>query len=76
MSVMILHIRRFFYGVVTIEKDGNNKSALRAYKDEKEYSDEVPNAHNISLLELRGDFFLNMKTVKLQRQRRLFFLKR
>ena len=46
------------YGVVTIEKDGDNKYALRAYKDEKEYSDEVPNAQNISLLELRGDFTL------------------
>ena len=53
------------YGVVTIEKDGDNKYALRAYKDEKEYSDEVPNAQNISLLELRGDFTLKYENGKI-----------
>lgn len=52
-------------GVVTIEKDGDNKYALRAYKDEKEYSDEVPNAQNISLLELRGDFTLKYENGKI-----------
>jgi len=41
------------YGVVTIEKDGDNKYALRAYKDEKEYSDEVPNAQNNFAVTLR-----------------------
>ena len=53
------------YGVVTIEKDGDNKYALRAYKDEKEYSDEVTNAQNISLLELRGDFTLKYENGKI-----------
>lgn len=53
------------YGVVTIEKDGDNKYVLRAYKDEKEYSDEVPNAQNISLLELRGDFTLKYENGKI-----------
>ena len=48
-----------------MKKDGDNKYALRAYKDEKEYSDEVPNAQNISLLELRGDFTLKYENGKI-----------
>ena len=48
-----------------LKKDGDNKYALRAYKDEKEYSDEVPNAQNISLLELRGDFTLKYENGKI-----------
>ena len=36
-----------------------------AYQGEKEYSDEVPNAQNISLLELRGDFTLKYENGKI-----------
>ena len=48
-----------------LKKTANNKYVLRAYKDEKEYSDEVPNAQNISLLELRGDFTLKYENGKI-----------
>ena len=36
------------YGVVTIEKDGDNKYALRAYKDEKEYRTGIKRICNVS----------------------------
>ena len=53
------------YGIVTVEKAGNNKYALMAYKDENEYSQKRPDAQNIALLELRGDFSLKYENGKL-----------
>lgn len=53
------------YGIVTVEKAGDNEYALMAYRDENEYSDKRPDAQNIALLELRGDFTLKYDNGKL-----------